>query len=189
MNVSPVLANGYYCFRAEAHLTNYDNPDPATNTTTECFRVLQLGTSILTDPQTCTTGSPPTCTNVTTDLNLADNTHVFDHAVVTGSSADGFPDGTVSFFICTPGQVVGGVCPSTAGTQVGTAVTTSHVTGETFKTEATSNDFVTANQLGVWCFRASYSSTNPVYTGSDGDGTRECFTVRTTSECNVPARP
>src|SRR6266581_3601201 len=32
------LANGYYCFRAEAHLTNYNNPDAATNTTTECFR-------------------------------------------------------------------------------------------------------------------------------------------------------
>jgi hypothetical protein len=33
------LAPGYYCFAAVSHLTNYDSPDRATNTTTECFRV------------------------------------------------------------------------------------------------------------------------------------------------------
>jgi len=173
------LANGFYCFRAEAHLTNYDNPDPATNTTTECFQVLRLATSIVTDPQS------PSGTDNTGPFALADNTSVFDHAVVTGDSADGFPTGNVTFFICNPSQVTGTagneVCASGDGTQVGSPVPTTNIAlSDPPQTEATSAA-VTANQLGVWCFRASYEPTNPVYTGSDGDGHRECFTVRTTS--------
>src|SRR5262249_29566130 len=155
-----------------ATLTNYDSPDPFTNTTTECFQVLQLATSIVTDPQTCS-GSPVVCVSNSGPFALADNTHVFDHAVVTGDAADSFPEGTVSFFICNPGQVTGSsgseVCPTSAGSQVGTAVTLTHVSGETIKSEATSNASVTANQLGVWCFRAHYTSTSPQYTDSDGN--------------------
>lgn len=33
------LASGFYCFRAEADLTNYQDPAAHTNTTTECFQV------------------------------------------------------------------------------------------------------------------------------------------------------
>ncbi len=33
------LAAGYYCFRAEVNLTNYDDPAAHTNVTTECFQV------------------------------------------------------------------------------------------------------------------------------------------------------
>ena len=36
---SSPLSPGYYCFRAEASLTNYDSPGPHTNSTTECFQV------------------------------------------------------------------------------------------------------------------------------------------------------
>ncbi len=40
------LAPGYYCFRAEANLTNYSpNPDPFHNATTECFRVRDTSTT------------------------------------------------------------------------------------------------------------------------------------------------
>jgi hypothetical protein len=36
------LAPGFYCFRAEAHLTNYDSPPPFTDSTNECFRVREV---------------------------------------------------------------------------------------------------------------------------------------------------
>src|SRR5205823_13093287 len=101
-------------------------------------------------------------------FNLADNTLVYDHAVVTGDPADGFPEGTVTFFICNPGQVTGTagneVCPATAGSQVGSPVTATDVSGETIKTEATAAA-VKANQLGVWCFRATYTPISAVYDG------------------------
>ena len=39
------LTPGYYCFRAEAHTTNYDNPASYTDTTNECFRVKETTTT------------------------------------------------------------------------------------------------------------------------------------------------
>src|SRR5437867_1767071 len=39
------LAPGYYCFRAEAHLTNYDSPPAFTDTTNECFRVKETSST------------------------------------------------------------------------------------------------------------------------------------------------
>src|SRR5207247_4594539 len=39
------LAPGYYCFRAEAHTTNSDNPASYTDTTNECFRVKETTTT------------------------------------------------------------------------------------------------------------------------------------------------
>ena len=150
---------------------------------TECFTVIKLNTTLVTDPQTCS-GSPAVCVTNHGPFALADNVQVFDHAVVTGDAADSFPEGTVTFFICNPSQVSGApgaeVCGSSAGTQVGSPVTVTHVAGETIKSEATSAA-VTANQLGVWCFRAVYTSTSPHYNGSAGDGHEECFTVTTTS--------
>jgi len=104
---------------------------------------------------------------------------------VTGDSAAGSPTGTVTFFICNPGQVTGSagaeICPDGAGSQVGSPVTVTAIGGSNPpQTEATSAA-VTANQLGVWCFRAAYTPDTAFYTGSSGDGHRECFTVTTTS--------
>jgi len=44
------LAPGDYCFRAKATLTNYNNPDEFTNTTTECFNVTKNPSSLDTAP-------------------------------------------------------------------------------------------------------------------------------------------
>jgi hypothetical protein len=172
------LGNGFYCFRAVATLTNYDSPDPFTDGIQECFQVLKLNTTIVTDPQS------PSGTNNTGPFNLKDSPTIFDHAVVTGAAGGGFPEGTVDFFICTPGQVVGGVCPQGIGSKVGSTKTLSHVSGETIKSEATSDGYAitSASALGTYCFRAVYSSTSSVYNGvDDANTTTECFTVQNAS--------
>jgi hypothetical protein len=172
------LANGFYCFRAEAHTTNYDSPTAYTDSTNECFQVLKLNTTIVTSPQS------PSGTDNAGPFNLKDTPTIYDHAVVTGAAGGGFPEGTVSFFICTPSQVVGGVCASGAGTQVGSNVTLTHVSGETIKSEATSSGFsiTTSSALGTYCFRAVYNSTSAVYNGvDDANTTTECFTVQNAS--------
>jgi hypothetical protein len=45
VNGSTALAPGFYCFRASADLTNYNDPAEFTNTTTECFRVADTTTT------------------------------------------------------------------------------------------------------------------------------------------------
>jgi hypothetical protein len=113
---------------------------------------------------------------------VAVGTVVFDYARITGSSADGTPTGTVTFFICTPSQVSGGVCAS-GGTQVGTAVTATAVTGSNPpQSQATSNAGVTASSVGVWCFRAVYAPTTTAYLGSSDASSGECFTVTDTTK-------
>ena len=179
--VGSELANGYYCFKATASLTNYNNPDPATNNTTECFQVLKLNTTIVTTPQS------PSGTDNSGPFNLKDTPTIYDHAVVTGGAGGGFPEGTVTFYICTPSQVVGGVCPQGAGTQVGVAKTLTHVANETIKSEATSDGYsiTTSSALGTYCFRAVYSSTSPQYNGvDDANTTTECFTVQNASSAS-----
>jgi hypothetical protein len=172
------LGNGYYCFRAVATLTNYDSPGAFTDGTAECFQVLKLNTTIATSPQS------PSGTAITGALNLKDSPTIYDHAVVTGAAGGGFPEGNVTFYICTPSDVVGGVCPQGAGTQVGTAKDLTHVSGETIKSEATSDGYsiTSTSALGVYCFRAVYASTSAVYNGvDDANTTTECFTVQNAS--------
>lgn len=179
------LANGYYCFKATANLTNYASPDPATNNTTECFQVLQLATTIVTSPQS------PSGTDNTGPFNLKDSPTIYDHAVVTGSAGGGFPEGKVTFYICTPGTTTGAsgseVCPSSAGTPVGVDKDVTHVSGETIKSEATSDGYsiTSSSALGVYCFRAVFTpdaTKNPVYTGvTDASTHSECFTVQNAS--------
>ena len=180
------LANGYYCFKATASLTNYDNPDPATNNTTECFRVLKLNTSLVTNPQDSSGTSETGAT-----LFVKDSPTVYDHAVITGAAGGGFPDGTVKFYLCDPDQT--SLVNSGAGTEFcdvgngtlvdannnGGAVSTTHVANETIKTEATSAgvSFSATSKLGVWCFRAEFTSTTAVYNDSKGGDHTECFTI------------
>jgi hypothetical protein len=117
-------------------------------------------------------------------LNLKDSPTIYDHAVVTGAAGGGFPEGNVTFYICTPSDVVGGVCPQGAGTPVGTAKDLTHVSGETIKSEATSDGYsiTSTSALGVYCFRAVYASTSAVYNGvDDANTTTECFTVQNAS--------
>ena len=77
-SVNP-LAPGRYCFRAEAELTNYPNPDAFTNDTTECFRVKD--TSAITTAQTWL---PNDSAHVTTGSGAAPSGTV-DFTLYTGS--------------------------------------------------------------------------------------------------------
>jgi hypothetical protein len=109
---------------------------------------------------------------------------VKDHAVVTGTTNGGTPNGTVSFFICNPSQVTGSGssthCDAGAGSAVsGNPVTATAITGSSPpKSEATSG-LVTANAVGTWCFRATFTPTaGGNYSGTSSDNTNgECFLV------------
>lgn len=187
-SVNP-LANGSYCFRADwpgdAH---YPGPQSFTDGSNECFRVLQLGTTTVTSPQS------PSGTNITGNVALG-TSNIVDHAIVTGTAAGGPPPGSVNFYICTPSQVTIGTdglahCAGTGstgdggpvgGTSTGNPVSVTTVSGSTTQSEATSSPTVTANALGVWCFRADYVPTGTLYTGSSDNSNDECFTVTTTS--------
>jgi hypothetical protein len=105
---------------------------------------------------------------------------VTDYALVTGSSADGTPTGTINFFICNPAQVItnGGTC-STGGTAAGSKTAAAVANSTPPKSDATS-DSVTANSVGLWCFRAEYvpgGTNGGNYTGSSDASVTECFRV------------
>jgi hypothetical protein len=183
---APSLSPGRYCFRATwPGDGNYKGALTEFGGATECFVVLQSSTTTVTEPRLASNGTAITGP-------VAVNTHVVDHALITGATGFGTPTGTVSFFICTPSQVTltGGagteVCASGDGTAVGgNPVTATAVAGSSIQSEATSggtphdaaNDVV-ANVVGVWCFRATYTSNTANYTGSSDNTHDECFTVR-----------
>jgi hypothetical protein len=172
---------GVWCFRAAY--------TPTGNTYT--------GSSDVGSHTECVTVSPDTTTTVTTPRNAAGNavttvalnSDVYDYALVTGTAAGGVPTGSVNFFICTPSEVSGGAGSETCATGTGTALTgnpraLTTKAGSTTQAEATSSPAVNANQLGVWCFRATFvpGGTNAAnYTGSSDNSHGECFTVTTTS--------
>jgi hypothetical protein len=177
------LANGSYCFRADwPGDTTYPGALSATDTSNECFRVLQLGTTTVTSPQA------PSGTNVTT---VSLGTSVYDHAVVTNTSGSTGPTGTVNFYICTPSQVTGtgtsAHCAGTGSTGDGTlkqSVTPLTAGPNTNQSQATTTIAVVADTLGVWCFRADYVPDTTVFTGSTDNTNDECFSVTTTSSAS-----
>jgi len=168
------LSPGRYCFRAEwPGDSNYVGALSHSNSTTECFDVVQHSTTTVTTPQAG--GS-----NITT---VAFGTSVTDHAVITGASGFGDVTGTVNFFICNPSQTTGlagsEVC-ATGGTAAGSPSASPVAAADPPRSTADSNA-VTANQLGVWCFRAEYDSNTANYTDSSDARHSECFSVTTTS--------
>jgi hypothetical protein len=95
-----------------------------------------------------------------------------DHALVTGTGSTQAPTGTVSFFICAPGELTNGTCQS-GGTFVSTnalapiaATSTSQTTSAAF----------TPNATGTWCWRGEYSG-DPNYPPSTDASAGECFQV------------
>ena len=97
VNVSPALAPGRYCFRAEwpgdENYTNALIHFGGPNGTNECFTVEKLNTQTVTTPVDGS-GTP------TSTITLGSS--IFDKAVVTGSAAGGDPTGDVNFFVCGP---------------------------------------------------------------------------------------
>lgn len=162
-----VAANlaGTWCFRAEYTPTGpvYTGSSDATHG--ECVVVSKAPTTTVTTPSE--TGP------------IAVNDQVTDHAVVTGSSGDGTPTGTINFFICSPSQLTGGVCAS-GGTAAGSKTAAAGPGSSPPQSQATS-DLITANVVGTWCFRAEYvpgGDNGGNYTGSSDATSGECFTVR-----------
>jgi hypothetical protein len=174
VNTGTGLANGSYCFRAEWPGDSNYAAAKFTDSTNECFRVLKIGTTTLTSPQPST--------------SVTFGASVSDHALITASANGGGDiNGSVKFFICDPSQTTssGTRCESPAGTPVpaaGTAVTVTPVSPATTPPTSTADSAsVTANKLGKWCWRAEFTPTGGVYTGSTDDTTGECFTVSDTS--------
>ncbi|GAA2746054.1 hypothetical protein GCM10009868_29990 [Terrabacter aerolatus] len=165
---------GVWCFRA-TYVPSGSTYDPSddTGSTTECVKVNPDSTTTVTTPQV--SGSP-------ISGNVAVNTSVTDHAVVTGTAAGGAPAGSVDFYICNPSQVTanGGTC-NTGGTatpaQPGKPL--SAVTGT--NTATADSNAVVADVVGTWCFRAEYKSSTDNYTNSSDSRVSECFTVSDTT--------
>jgi hypothetical protein len=171
------LAAGRYCFRAEwpgdTHYPGALSEFGGAGGTNECFTVRTIPTTTTTTPSTGSGGTTAFGSSVT------------DHALVQATqSGDGTPTGTVTFFICTPSQTSGGACPAPNGSQVGSPVTTTAVSGSSPPASSADSDAITANQTGTWCWRAVYTpggANGSNYTGSSDASSGECFTVNDTT--------
>jgi hypothetical protein len=180
---SPSLAAGRYCFRASwPGDTNYPGAQTefgGANGTNECFTVTTIGTTVMTTPQGVTSGKTTFGSTVT------------DHAFVQAAqSGDGYPSGTVDFFLCNPTTVTadGGTC-SSGGTQVGGDVTTVASNPQTTPPSSTADSASSAalNATGTWCWRAVYTPggvNGNNYTGNSDASTGECFTVTDTTSAS-----
>jgi len=171
------LTPGRYCFRATwPGDANYLTPLTefgGTNGTNECFTIQTIKTITVTTPSV---GSGQTTTF---------GSQVTDHATVQAQQGgDGYPSGTVTFFICDPTQTVAGACPDGQGTKVGSPVDTTAISGSNPPAASADSGAVTANKTGTWCFRAQYNPGPPNgsnYTGSEDATSGECFTVTDTT--------
>ena len=169
------LAPGRYCFRAAwPGDTNYPGSSHVGTGQSECFIVRQIATTTVTTPSNGL-GFP-----LSSPVDLG--TILFDKAVVTGKAAGGSPPGTVDFFICDPSQVQGAAGAETCATG-GTALSGNPRTlaadlGSSPPTSSVlSSPGVTADKAGVWCFRAVYTPSGSIYTGSSDATHGECVTV------------
>ena len=134
-------------------------------------------------PASTTTLTTPRVGSTPITAPVAVNTVVNDHALVTGTPAGGSPTGTVDFFICNPSQVTGAAGAEVCASPNGTAVTGNPkaLTVGANNTSSAVSGNVTANVVGIWCFRAVYTSNTANYTGSSDATHGECFTVNDTS--------
>src|SRR5262249_23757909 len=137
-----VAANkaGVWCFRAVYTPTGTTYTGSSDATHGECVTVSKAPTTTVTTPSVGSGSTVPVGTSVT------------DHALVTGSSADGFPSGTIDFFICNPTVVAanGGTC-SSGGVAAGSK-TAAEVAGASPPQSQADSDAITANAVGTWCF-------------------------------------
>jgi uncharacterized repeat protein (TIGR01451 family) len=148
-------ALGEYCWRAEYGGNGFYNAADPTDFTSECFTVaLQTAT--------VTTSSTPTGGNVVPGASASDS--------VTVSGGSGTPTGSVTFFLCGPGQLTGGSCP-TGGTQVGDAVMLDG------SGKAASPSTAATSAIGTYCWRAEYGGDGTYAAASGTDSTAECFTT------------
>ncbi len=126
---------------------------------------------------TCRTPAMTTASNPT-GFNLAPGVVASDHATVQGPAGGPTPQGTVAFFLCGPGQVTAGGCPT--GNPVGGVKPL--IAGA-----ATSDPTVATTALGTYCWRAVYTpggaSVGVFEPAAHTDASFECFAV------DVPGPP
>lgn len=147
-------------------------------------RTAQSFTSVLTDfagPAALPSCRPPAMAtaSVPTGGNIPPGASARDSVAVGPAGGGPAPDGTVTFFLCSPAQVTGSGCPA-GGSQVGAV---KPLVAGLAQSDPTSSTTV----LGTYCWRAlytpgpgsqgTYASTTDTNTGS------ECFSV------GVPAPP
>lgn len=118
------------------------------------------------DPATASTSAP-------TGGGVAAGSTATDTVNVTNGGAGLNPAGTMTFFLCNPGQVTAGGCVS-GGTQVGAVKT---IAGGS----ATSDPSAALQFNGKWCWRTAYTP-DPSLAGvyepaTHTNATSECFTV------------
>jgi hypothetical protein len=151
---------GTYCWRAEYGGDGNYAPRSHTNNGTECFTVVRQAAGLTTQSRPTGRGVPP-------------GQPANDTANVTGQPGLPAPTGTVSFFLCAPGEVTAQGCPS-GGTQVGGPVGLSG-------SGATSDDTSATTALGTYCWRAEYSGDAIYLPRSHTNNGTECFTVELAS--------
>jgi hypothetical protein len=182
------LLPGRYCFSGSwAGDTNYP-AGASDNGLNECFTVIQIGTTTVTTP------SDSSGTGLGTG-SLALGTVLYDKAVVTADqSGGGDVTGTVAFFLCNPSQVTGAagseVCASGGTNLSGNPRTLVPIAASNPPASSVlSSPGVAANVAGVWCFRAVYTPSGSVYTGSSDATHGECVTVgpETTTTVTTPS--
>ena len=172
---------GTWCFSAvftpdtSAYLGSQDD------SATECVEVSKAPTTTVTTP------------SKTTGIAVGDK--ITDDAVVTAlSTADGYPSGTINFYVCSPAQLLNltQVSCLTGGSPAGSKEAIKGATDKDGQptSNATSNE-VEATMVGEWCFRAEYVPGAPNggnYTGSFDSSKTECFTVRDSTSMSSAQR-
>jgi hypothetical protein len=107
------------------------------------------------------------------NLNVAPGTPVTDSVNVASGGAGFTPTGTVTFFLCGPGQTSPGGCPG-GGTQIGSPKTL--VSGA-----ATSDPTSSSSTVGAYCWRTVFApdvtSTGVFQGATHTNATTECFGV------------
>ncbi len=103
---------GQYCWRVVYSGDGFYLPSDHTDATNECFT-------------TVTVIHPPTITTQSNPAVGPGGVSVTDTATVSGGVGEPTATGTVTFFLCQPGEVDATGCPAGAGTQVGAVKTLS----------------------------------------------------------------
>ncbi len=152
------FAIGKYCWRAR-YLgdANYDSANH-TNAGAECF------TTAKQQPTIATLSNPM-------GGNVVPGSSVTDTVSVTGGPGQPTPTGTVTWFLCQPGQVTPGQGCVSGGAQIG-PVKTLNPFGVKIS-DATTNTLT----VGQYCWRVEYSGDGFYLPSSDTDAGSECFTT------------
>ena len=146
---------------------------------------LGIGSAQATTTPTCPTGTQPSTTSASWVCAPQMDTKVSDGSIAAGGSVtdtltlsgwsgnDSSPGGTVTFWLCGPGQTAAG-CGG-GGTQVGDPVPTQDRDGGTTATSPPASPAAP----GIYCFRADYQPgpNEPFAAASHTNDTSECFSV------------